>query len=157
MSQLLHVLLSPPAVGTAGRARQRRPRRGLCPLCCPPRRPPRALLPPGPLPDSLRFGVPASPPRPSATPPDVRAAGRGDAGLRFPPRRPAEGSRMVPAGTRGPNLPHTGRPGPLSSPTSPPALLLPRSALPAAASGRERVCRASGEGFTEIKVEPELN
>lgn len=44
-----------------------------------------------------------------------------------------------------------------ASPTSPPALLLPRSALPAAALGRERVCRASGEGFTEIKVEPELN
>lgn len=59
---------------------------------------------------------------------------------------------------RGGQTSHTpARPGPLSSPTSPPALLLPRSALPAAALGRERVCRASGEGFTEIKVEPELN
>lgn len=71
---------------------------------------------------------------PLRLPPDVRAAGRGDAGLRFPPRRPAEGSRMVPAGTRGPNLPHTGPARPpllphLTSGPAPPPLRSPRGSF----------------------------
>lgn len=92
MSQLLNVLLSPPAVGPAGRARQRCPQcRGQPPPLLPSVPPPTGAdaqaswgtgsgddgtsLLSGPFPNSFRFGVPVSPLQPSVTLPDVWAAG----------------------------------------------------------------------------------